>query len=97
MKSLNFMNDHLFNGKQRLKLCGAHSSWGELWDILYGVLQGSILGPFLFNLFLFALFYFLESTRVALHHSLVSAFLCECSTAKEEGFKNHTLGQNLLI
>ena len=83
MKSLNFIYDHQVNKKQRVNVGGAYSSRRELWSILYGARQGSILGQFLFNIFDFTLFYFLESTHVALHHSSVTKFLCGCSTTKD--------------
>ena len=45
-KALRFIYDYLRHRKQRTKIAGSCSSWQE---ILYGVPQGSILGPLLFN------------------------------------------------
>ena len=47
MKTLNFIYDYLRNCKQRTKIDNADSSWQ---NILYGVPQGLISGPLLFNI-----------------------------------------------
>ena len=50
------------NRKQGIKVNYGYSSWK---DIFYGVSQGSILGPLLFNIYLCDLFYFLEDLDIA--------------------------------
>ena len=60
--ALRLVYDYLSNRKQRVKLNVTFSSWR---DIEYGVPQGSILGPLLFNIHLCNLFYFLDNLDIA--------------------------------
>ena len=50
------------NRKQRIKINSAYSSWEK---ILFGVRQGTILGPLLFNIFLCDLFYIMSDTELS--------------------------------
>ena len=52
MRVLCFINEYLRNRKQRTKISDTYSSWEET---LYGVPQGSILGPLLFSIDLYDL------------------------------------------
>ena len=45
--SLYFVCNYLFGRKQRTKINSSFSTWSK---VEYGVLQGSILGPLLFNI-----------------------------------------------
>ena len=47
---------------QRIKINSEYSSWEE---ILFGVTQGSIFGPLLFNIFLCDLFLIMENINIA--------------------------------
>ena len=61
LTALKLIHNYLSNRKQRTKI---NSRYSSLLKIIYGVPQGSILGPLLFNIFLIDLFFIIEDNDI---------------------------------
>ena len=73
MNALNLIFDYLTGRKQRVKI---NSSFSSYLDIFQGILQGSILGPLLFNLFLCDLFLFVEEADITSYTDDNTLYVC---------------------
>ena len=71
--SLKLIYCYLTNRLQRIRINSKYSSWN---DIIYGVPQGSILGPLLFNIYLSDLFIFCKNSNIANYADDNSPYSC---------------------
>ena len=62
LPALKLVHDYLSHRKQRTKVNRTHSSWLEM---VFGIPQGSLFGPLLFNIFLADLFFILNDVDTA--------------------------------
>ena len=83
LPAIKLVHDYLSNRKQRTRVNSTYSSWSE---IVFGVPQGSVLDPLLFNIFL--------ADVIADDINGVIASLEKASKALFEWFENNLLKSN---
>ena len=76
INSARFIFDYLTNRKQRVKIMNKFSSWE---NIAFGVPQGSILGPFLFNVYMCDMFYKMDKFDIASYADDTTPYVSGCN------------------
>ena len=71
--ALKLVHNYLTGRCQRIRINSRYSSWN---DIIFGVPQGSIIGPLLFNIYLNDLFMFCEKSNLANYADDNSPYSC---------------------
>ena len=75
-QSLRFLYSYLTNRKHRVRINSSFSEWLEL---LLGVLQGSVLGPILFNIFINDLLFTVNGSSICNFADDNTLYVCDSS------------------
>ena len=92
LNSLHLMYNYLSDRKQRTKINSSFSDWV---DIVFGVPQGSVLGPLFFNIQINDIFFFAKKSKITNFADDNTPFTCGKST--EEVIQNLLNDANLLM
>ena len=78
-KTTDLVHDYLANRRQRVRLGDQFSNWKET---SVGVLQGSVLGPLLFNIFMNDLVYAVKQSGLSAYADDTQIFFCRQYTGE---------------
>ena len=73
-RALQLIYSYLNGQKQRVKVNGSFSTWRET---SVGVPQGSVLGPLLFNIYLYDLFLFVNDSNICNYADDTTIYVCD--------------------